>query len=493
MRSVRTGQGGSRFGSDDPSGHEPPAMHWDDDEAATHAYQWEEEPAPLPSLEEQTRSDRRRPRSGGASPARVIPLLRAPQRVTPQPVIDVPAAGVPSLRAHVEAQRAAAERGALESHIRSRPAHVVIPVPPPPRELYTPAPTSVSVHMHPPAPYLPPQPARGSYPPPLPRERALDDGAGYAPESAYRRSSPPPMNAFQSSQLRSQPQAWARPARLPLSADEFVLPFGRRPARRGSRVWPLVMLLGAAAALYYGRDVIMPPRLGTAIVPVSPEGASLSIDGQELAPQGGLFKIPELATDRDHVIEISHKGYVSETRRVRLNPGEVRVLPSVDLEAMPGAIAGAAVPAHAADAARPGAAAKPEARKTGSAGVASAREAQAGLASRRPPPARPAAAPPMGKSASAVRTHRPVESTGEPPPPSPVVSGPDGVLRINSMPWAEVSIDGSVIGTTPQQRIALRPGRHKVKLVNPELGITKGFAIQVQPGETLTKLVTLVE
>lgn len=230
--------------------------------------------------------------------------------------------------------------------------------------------------------------------------------------------------------------------------------------------------------------MIMPPRLGTAIVPVSPEGASVSIDGQELAPQGGLFKIPELLTDRDHVIEISHKGFVSETRRVRLNAGEVRVLPPVDLERLPTTTtlsSAAASPPRGGDAPRPAIASKPDGRKPAAQPAAKAVRHEPS-ASRQPS---------AQKQARTVRISRAASSSDDLPPP--VVSGAEGVLRINSLPWSEVSIDGRLIGTTPQQRIELRPGRHKVKLVNRELGMTKIFSVQIEPGETLTKSITLVD
>jgi len=45
------------------------------------------------------------------------------------------------------------------------------------------------------------------------------------------------------------------------------------------------------------------------------------------------------------------------------------------------------------------------------------------------------------------------------------VPPPAGYLSINSSPWAEVSVDGHVVGSTPQVRIRLSSGRHHVLLV----------------------------
>src|SRR2546426_1743795 len=38
-------------------------------------------------------------------------------------------------------------------------------------------------------------------------------------------------------------------------------------------------------------------------------------------------------------------------------------------------------------------------------------------------------------------------------------------LSINSSPWAELSVDGHVVGSTPQVRIRVTPGRHHLLLV----------------------------
>jgi len=40
-----------------------------------------------------------------------------------------------------------------------------------------------------------------------------------------------------------------------------------------------------------------------------------------------------------------------------------------------------------------------------------------------------------------------------------------GYLSINSSPWAELSVDGHAVGSTPQVRIRVTPGRHHLLLV----------------------------
>lgn len=81
--------------------------------------------------------------------------------------------------------------------------------------------------------------------------------------------------------------------------------------------------------------------------------------------------------------------------------------------------------------------------------------------------------------------------------PTPAAAAPtgaeNGALSINSRPWSQVTIDGKVIGNTPQLSIPLAAGRHKVKLSNPELGIVKGFSVDITAGETATKTVEFGE
>ncbi len=52
-----------------------------------------------------------------------------------------------------------------------------------------------------------------------------------------------------------------------------------------------------------------------------------------------------------------------------------------------------------------------------------------------------------------------------PPPPWPQPRPRlAGYLSINSSPWAELSVDGHVVGSTPQIRVRVTPGRHHLIL-----------------------------
>ena len=101
-----------------------------------------------------------------------------------------------------------------------------------------------------------------------------------------------------------------------------------------------------------------------------------------------------------------------------------------------------------------------------------------------PPPAPPptAMSPETGRRAERVvgtlshfDASEPNEVLESPPPPPPrrrptprIVERPNraaGYLSINSSPWAELSVDGHVVGSTPQVRVRVTPGRHHLLLL----------------------------
>ncbi len=103
---------------------------------------------------------------------------------------------------------------------------------------------------------------------------------------------------------------------------------------------------------------------------------------------------------------------------------------------------------------------------------------------RPPPPARPKATRPRARRAptARARTAAPRSSaTGQ------------GTLRINSRPWAEVSIDGRSVGNTPLMNLELSAGTHRITLRNPDFSLEKTIRVEITPGETVTKVVRLDE
>jgi serine/threonine-protein kinase len=64
-----------------------------------------------------------------------------------------------------------------------------------------------------------------------------------------------------------------------------------------------------------------------------------------------------------------------------------------------------------------------------------------------------------------------------------------GTLRVAVTPWAEVTVDGRVLGVTPLQPVDLAEGAHQISLRNGELGIVAKRRITIAPNrESLLKL-----
>ncbi len=68
------------------------------------------------------------------------------------------------------------------------------------------------------------------------------------------------------------------------------------------------------------------------------------------------------------------------------------------------------------------------------------------------------------------------------PPPADA----PGVLQVRVKPWAEVSIDGSSVGTTPLKPLRLAAGIHAIGFSHPDYKPLKR-KVTLRPGET-TKL-----
>jgi serine/threonine protein kinase len=62
-------------------------------------------------------------------------------------------------------------------------------------------------------------------------------------------------------------------------------------------------------------------------------------------------------------------------------------------------------------------------------------------------------------------------------------SGPGfGRLEVNCRPWAQVSVDGKGVGTTPIKDLKVRAGKRRVTLSNDELGYERSFSVDVPRG-----------
>ena len=76
---------------------------------------------------------------------------------------------------------------------------------------------------------------------------------------------------------------------------------------------------------------------------------------------------------------------------------------------------------------------------------------------------------------------------------SPATPGGFGTLRVNSRPWAQVYVDGRMVGHTPQLNLNVPAGQHNVRLVNPVFAMSKTVRLNVRNGEKVTRVELLEE
>jgi serine/threonine-protein kinase len=98
--------------------------------------------------------------------------------------------------------------------------------------------------------------------------------------------------------------------------------------------------------------------------------------------------------------------------------------------------------------------------------------------------------PPQVDPSPAGSTDEPAST--EPQPADPPMAEPaDGRLTVVVEPWADVSIDGQSVGTTPLNGpLALRAGTHRVVLRNPDFP-EHSVDVRVEPGESERLAVSL--
>jgi serine/threonine-protein kinase len=67
------------------------------------------------------------------------------------------------------------------------------------------------------------------------------------------------------------------------------------------------------------------------------------------------------------------------------------------------------------------------------------------------------------------------------------------MLRINSRPWSQVFVDGTLVGTTPKLNLRVSAGTHSIRLVNPDLALSKTIELSAAAGQTISRVETLAE
>jgi len=102
-------------------------------------------------------------------------------------------------------------------------------------------------------------------------------------------------------------------------------------------------------------------------------------------------------------------------------------------------------------------------------------------------PARPQAAPPLAPAAPVPPPARPsARSAVSSPARAAVRARPllPGQLSVNSTPWSVLSLDGHVVGNTPQLGIRVTPGRHQLVFARDGFESHTTW-VTVQPGATV--------
>lgn len=97
------------------------------------------------------------------------------------------------------------------------------------------------------------------------------------------------------------------------------------------------------------------------------------------------------------------------------------------------------------------------------------------------PPLRPEEPPP----------ELPGPRAGPPAAPPPAPSAAPAILSLNSIPPSTCLLDGASLGTTPQLRVPVAPGKHVVQFVTPDVSVSR--PVTVVSGEAKTVTATLAK
>lgn len=293
---------------------------------------------------------------------------------------------------------------------------------------------------------------------------------------------PPAMSSSGAPRMSAPPQAMQAWASRPWILPAFIV--------------GTALLIGAALALFQS------PAPGTIQLTTRPADARVLFDGRAVSGNLSPFVIANVKAESQHSLEVSRDGYRTWSTRLVLSPRQTLQLPEVALVLVPSsmpAMQAAALPS--APAAQPRTPAAPSASEPKT--ISALRERVAAPRDNRTRPgavaasvasargAKPSAAAPAPRPIASALAPMPATSPATSPAASPATSSDTGMLRINSRPWSQVSVDGRLVGNTPQMSLRLSPGKHTVLLVNPEFSLRKTLTVQIKRGAIVTKIVEL--
>jgi tRNA A-37 threonylcarbamoyl transferase component Bud32 len=112
----------------------------------------------------------------------------------------------------------------------------------------------------------------------------------------------------------------------------------------------------------------------------------------------------------------------------------------------------------------------------------------------RAPAVAPASAPVVAvapaSAPATVPASRPA-AVADPALPRRPLAPRTGTLDLNCTPWCEVFVDQRRAGESPLLGFALPAGRHKVRVRNPQLGVSRTLSLEIRAGEVTRQLVDL--
>lgn len=412
-----------------------------------------------------------------------------------------------------------------------------------------------------PSPFLAPDPAYPGNPSPFAPRASAAPSPFQAPSAAdadweddaltrvIAHPSLPPQSLPQ-----TLPGSWSRPGADSLSPVSQTVPLAPDYPERPNTTVRAAMIGVAAAALlgagFGARSLLAGDEPANITLVTSPADAEVLIDGRPLVGQTSPFTAQGLVADAEHSLVVRKDGYSEVAQQFRVEEGEFKALPSVELKPLrvetglelSSVPAGAEIyvdnvklpqttPAKLTDLAPglhvvrlvSGEGYQPwetqvvlasgqmielpvarlvatNARRSSSSDSSEARASSSSSSSRR------SAARPRSRSRTSSAAAAPRTGGWSSVPAAPVAAaaparssagggggGATGTLRINSRPWSQVYVDGRMVGNTPQMNLPLAAGSHNVKLVNPQLGMSKTFKVQIQSGKVATKIVDMVE
>jgi serine/threonine-protein kinase len=102
----------------------------------------------------------------------------------------------------------------------------------------------------------------------------------------------------------------------------------------------------------------------------------------------------------------------------------------------------------------------------------------------------PEAAAPAPEPEARSPEPEPAAASNEPAPRKHKSVAGEGLLTLRTSPWCEVTLDGTVAGTTPLVKLKVAAGSHTLQLANEKVGLQTKVTLIVAPGQSLVKALT---